>query len=110
MTFLFIAIFNLLSMKLRGGILNLDLSYNSLAHYAALTSRVSAFLSIPDAEFDILNIFIKLVFWGMHYHLRQPSSERRSRCDCAQRASVCSGYAAIIQQSPGKGAVQEHIG
>lgn len=62
MTFLFIAIFNLLFMKLRGGILNLDLSYNSLVHYAALTPWVSAFLSIPDAEFDILNILIKLIF------------------------------------------------
>lgn len=62
MTFLFIAIFNLLFMKLRGGILNLDLSYNSLVHYAALTPWVSAFLSIPDVEFDILNILIKLIF------------------------------------------------
>lgn len=57
-------------MKLRGEILNLDLFYNSLVHYAALTPWVSAFLSIPDAEFDILNIFIKLIFLGMHYHFR----------------------------------------
>lgn len=57
-------------MKLRGEILNLDLFYNSLVHSAALTPWVSAFLSIPDAEFDILNIFIKLIFWGMHYHFR----------------------------------------
>lgn len=57
-------------MKLGGEILNLDLFYNSLAHCAALTPWVSAFLSIPDAEFDILNIFIKLIFLGMHYHFR----------------------------------------
>lgn len=110
MTFLFMATFNLLFMELRGGILNLDLSYNSLVHYAALTPRVSAFLSIPDAEFDILNIFIRLIFWGMHYHLRWPSSECRSRCDCVQQGSVCWNTAAITQQSPGKGAVQGHFG
>lgn len=57
-------------MKLRGEILNLDLFCNSLVHSPALTPWVSAFLSIPDAEFDILNIFIKLIFWGMHYHFR----------------------------------------
>lgn len=70
MTFLFLVIFNLFFLKLRGGILNLDLFYNSLVHYAAPTPRVSAFLSIPDAEFDILNIFIKVIFLGMHYHFR----------------------------------------
>lgn len=57
-------------MKLRRKILNLDLFYNSLVHYAALTPWVCAFLSISDAEFDILNIFIKLIFLGMYYHFR----------------------------------------
>lgn len=61
---------NVFFMKFRGEIINLDLFYNSLLHYAALPPRVSAFLSIPDAEFDILNIFIKLIFLGMHYHFR----------------------------------------
>lgn len=57
-------------MKLRGEMIYLDLFYDSLVHCAAPTPRVSAFLSIPNAEFDILNIFIKLIFLGMHYHFR----------------------------------------
>lgn len=110
MSFFLMAIFNLLFTKLRGGILNLDLSYNSLAHHSALSPRVSAFLSIPDAEFDILNIFIKLIFRGMHYHLRQPTASAGPAVIARSERPRARDTAAIIQQSPGKGAEQEQIG
>jgi len=67
---IFLVVATLPLVKDIGEILNVDIFCNSLVHYAALIPRVSAFLGIADAEFDILNIFIKIILLGMHYHFR----------------------------------------
>lgn len=67
---LFLVIVNLPFIKVMGEILSLDLFCKSLKYYATLTPRVSAFLGIPNTEFDILNIFIKIILLGMDYHFR----------------------------------------
>lgn len=67
---IFLVVANLPLVKDTGEILNADIFCNSSVHYVALIPWVSTFLGIPDSEFDILNIFIKIILLGMHYHFR----------------------------------------